>query len=497
MRRVAWGIIVVVVGLALGVSTRAAEIANKSSIYIASPTTRAADAEPIKLGPGPHLFIDDFLIAESHNVRRVVNRPARDEKIANPIITGKEDGCFQPYMTVLRDAERGRFRIWYGAGTADRNGSQSLLAYMESDDGVHWNRPHRLLETPYIQFGVSVLDEGAKFADAQRRYKLAWWAPPAAKSDEPPGLKLASSPDGFRWTQMTRPGAAGDVIVPHSHDINSMFRDPIRGRYVAIMSTYVDAAAWAGKRRVTTQSVSADLLHWRTPWRVVVPDPKLEHEQTQFYSMDGFIARGRLVIGMVKVLRDDLKADDPPDPPDAYGIGYTALAWTRDGEHWMREREAFFDRDPRRGAWDHAHAWIDEQVAVGDQVFLYYGGYARGHKVNRFEERQIGLLKMRRDRYIARETDAAGGAITTPTVVIDGDEMTINAEASGGEIRVRLLDPSGKTLDGFAFADMQPIMQDGLAMAVKWKRRLAHVRGRPLRMAFAIRSARLFALDLR
>ena len=43
---------------------------------------------------------------------------------------------------------------------------------------------------------------------------------------------------------------------------------------------------------------------------------------------------------MVKVLRDDLKADSPPDPPDAYGIGYTTLAWSQDGDRRI---------DPARG----------------------------------------------------------------------------------------------------------------------------------------------------
>jgi hypothetical protein len=367
---------------------------------------------------------------------------------------------------------------------------------MESDDGVAWRRPHRLLETPYIQFGASVLDEGTAFADPQRRYKFAWWAP-AAKEDELPGLKLASSPDGISWTQMTQPGAASDVIVPHNHDINSIFRDPIRSRYVAIMSTYVEDAAWQGKRRVTTQSVSDDLLNWATPWRIVVPDPKVEHEQTQFYSMDGLLARGKLIIGMVKVLRDDLKADDPPDPPDAYGVGYTALAWSRDGEYWTREREAFFDRDPRRGTWDHAHAWIDEQVAVGDDVYLYYGGYARGHKVNRFEERQIGLVRMKRDRYVAREAGAEGGTIVTPAVVLTGNGLTINADAADGEIRVQVLDDSGKAIAGFGLDDMQPITRDGLDEPVNWKRDLKRFAGQPVRLSFELKHARLFAFDVR
>lgn len=35
--------------------------------------------------------------------------------------------------------------------------------------------------------------------------------------------------------------------------------------------------------------------------------------------------------------------------------------------------------------------WADCQLVVGDEMFIYYGGYARGHKVERFTERQIGL----------------------------------------------------------------------------------------------------------
>lgn len=485
----------VVVGVAGVVApARAAEVASKASIYAPAATRPAVN--PIRLSAGPHLFIDDFLIAGSRNVRRVVNRPVRDEKIANPIITGKEDGCFQPYMTVLRDAGSDTFRIWYGARTAESSPTQSRLGYMESDDGIRWRRPHRVLETPFIQFGASVLDEGAGFADPARRYKFAWWAP-AAEKDQLPGMKLASSPDGLRWTPMTRPGAASDVVLPHNHDINGIFRDPIRGRYLAIASTTVTDPAWAGERRVTTQSVSDDLLAWRPPWRVLVPDPTREHDQTQFYAMDGFLARGPLLIGMVKVLRDDLKADDPPDPPDAYGVGYTTLAWSRDGEHWTRDREPFVDRDPRRGAWDHAHAWVDEQVPVGEEVFLYYGGYARGHKVNRFEERQIGLLRMKRDRYVAREAGAEGGSFRTPPVVLEGGKLTMNADASGGEIRVQVLDSDGRPLDGFTFADGEPFSGDDLDAPLRWKHEAARLRGQPVRLEFQMRNARLFAIGVR
>jgi hypothetical protein len=98
----------------------------------------------------------------------------------------------------------------------------------------------------------------------------------------------------------------------------------------------------------------------------------------------------------VRVLRDDLPCD-PGGPRD--GIGYSVLATSRDGVAWQRRREPFLDRDPGRGTWDHAMSWIGAAVPVGDEVFFYYGGYARGHKVEPATERQIGLARMKRDRY--------------------------------------------------------------------------------------------------
>src|SRR2546423_10449624 len=58
------------------------------------------------LEPGPHLFIDDFLIREQSNLRRVARSPSR---MPQPIVTGAEDGNFQPYVTVLRDPSVRRF----------------------------------------------------------------------------------------------------------------------------------------------------------------------------------------------------------------------------------------------------------------------------------------------------------------------------------------------------------------------------------------------------
>lgn len=456
---------------------------NKSSIYVPS-ASRTSTGTPIQLKPGPHLFLDDFLIASSSNVTRKVNVPTRDPAIPNPIVTGKEDGCFQPYLSVVRDDETGRFRIWYGIRTEDFNPGRSHIGYLESEDGMRWIRPHRVLVDPSpIQFGVSVLDEGTKFPNPSERFKYAWWYGG--------GVRIATSPDGFAWTPIST-----NAVLAHNHDITGIFWDPLRKHYVATVSFYITGPRWSGLRRVTKHGSSTDLIHWTEPWTVIAPDDKLDQGETQFYAMDGYLTRGDLIIGMVKVLRDDLKADQPPDPSDAYGIGYTSLAWTRDGEHWTRDRAKFLDRHPQKGAWDHAHAWIDEQVQVGNEVYLYYGGYKSGHKVNRFEERQIGLVKMKRDRYAAREAGADGGSFRTPLVTMDASTMTLNVNALSGEVIVQILDEYGEPVRGFTRKDCRPISGDALAAPVRWKKSLAALDGKPVRLEFFLKNARLFAFDL-
>jgi len=475
------------VPLAFGVmsSRLVAGLSNDKSVIYPTPSYGALKSIPVPLKPGPHLLLDEFLIKSSSNLTRRVNVPVRDTANPNPIVTGKEDGCFQPYFSVVNDAESGHFRIWYGIHTDDFDPARSHIGYMESRDGVQWIRPHRALVDPSpIQFGVSVLDEGPAFPDPSERFKYAWWFGG--------GLRIATSPDGLKWTPVSP-----DVLIPHNHDITGLHWDPLRSRFVATVSFYITGPAWSGKRRVTKHSVSTDLLKWSAPWIVLAPDDRLDEGETQFYAMDGYLARGDLIIGMAKVLRDDLKADQPPDPPNAYGIGYTALAWTHDGEHWIRDRERFFDRHPQKGEWDHAHAWIDEQVLVGDEVYLYYGGYRRGHKVNRFEERQIGLVKMKRDRYVAREAGAQGGSFKTPLIVLNAAALTLNVEAPAGEVTVQITDAKGKPLHGFTRKDCLPVSGDTLSAPVRWRNKsLSAVKGKPVHMVFFLENARLFSFDL-
>ncbi len=435
----------------------------------------AAIATPaIHLQNGPHLFLDDLLIASRSNVVRSPVKLVREAISETPLITAAMHHPFQPYFTIVRERERGVFRLWYGVPTADLNHNRSRLAYMESPDGIHWTNSPQILEVGPIQFGTSVIDRGPSFPDPQHRYQLGWYM------DD--GLRIATSSDGLQWRSLTN-----GAVIKHNHDINGIFYDSLRQRYTAIVSFYLQGETWNGQRRITKQSVSTNVLDWTEPQPVLTPDHRDEGE-TQFYAMDGFLQRGELIVGMVKVLRDDLKADNPPQPPEAYGIGYTTLAWTRNGQTWSRERTPFLDRHPRQGAWDHAHAWIDEQLLVGDELYLYYAGYKSGHKVNRFEERQIGLLRAKRDRYVAYKC-AGEGWLQTHPLLLSQRRLIVNTDASGGELLVRVLTP-----DGTQKSVSAPVRENSVKSAITWQQ--AFDDKQPVVLEFKLRNAELFGLEL-
>jgi hypothetical protein len=132
---------------------------------------------------------------------------------------------------------------------------------------------------------------------------------------------------------------------------------------------------------------------------------------------------------------------------------------------------------------------------MGDEMFFYYGGYARGHKVEQSKLRQIGLARMKRDRYLALAPSKDGGRLVTPPFLVPGGRLTVNARAARGAVVVRLLDPMGKPLDELGTADAIPLNGYMLAGEVRWPRSLERLRVRLLRIEFRLRRAALFGFE--
>jgi hypothetical protein len=481
--------------------------------------------EPIVLEKAVHLLLDDYLVARSEGVERKVISPQRF--LAEPIVTGAlQHQNWQPFFTVLSDPvapSRKPFRIWYNADVFDDPADGAwygATGYLESSDGIRWPGPYERLNSlkddGSVRFGASVVDDGPSHPTTAERYKMLYF-----DAGRQVGPRVAFSPDGLQWT--LHDGGKPVHRVNNGEDIWSAGFDPLRQRYFLI-GKVEGPCTWTngeGKKltaniRRSVTSFSRDFKTWSEPKLVFSPDER-DSGVTQSYGIDGFLVRGDLIVAFLRVLRDDLSPEGVP--PEAVasnaggkserrtnvgvekgsGMGYTVLAWTRDGETWQRDRhtDKFFEPDPRPGAWDHAMSWVGSSVSVGDEVYLYYAGYRWGHKYRRSVDRQLGVVKIGRDRFVAREAGQAAGIITTPTVTLLADTLMVNADAHGGAVRVQITTAGGEPIPGFRFQDCQPIATDSLCSPVEWKQPLSVLRGRSVRLEFSIKNARLFAFETR
>jgi hypothetical protein len=429
---------------------------------------------------------------------------------------------------VLHDAAapaQKRFRMWYNVDVVDDPTDGvwfGKTGYLESADGIRWPGPYErlnsLTEDGRVRFGASVLDEGPNHQPAAERFKMLFF-----DAGKLIGPRVAFSPDGQQWTVHD----GGNPILPKtpSDDIWTAGFDPIRQRYFLIGKQF-GPHSWTNAegekltvpiRRYFT-SFSQDFKSWSDPQGLVFAPDEKDSGITQWYGAAGFQVRGDLIIGFLRVLRDDLTPVGAPEEAikannsgsaslganllgsrGGSGMGYTVLTWTRDGQTWHRDRhtDKFFAPDEKVGAWDHAMAWVGSAVAVDDDIYLYYAGYRWGHKYRHSVDRQIGLVKVQRDRFVARQAGEGGGTLTTRPIALDSEGLTLNVAAQEGEVRVQATTPSGEPIPGFRFQDCRPITSDSLAAPVEWTEPASMLRGRPVRLEFTLRSARLYAFEVK
>ena len=469
-------------------------------------TARAADArpQPLRLKPGPHLFVDDYLIEEQVNLTRTTHQP---ERWPQPIL-----GPAEPWhqlvspATVLYDPVQKRYRMWYMVKNWSGNGPFWAHAYAESSDGINWVRPSLGLiqmhgstdNNLYLGRGIGGLavDEGPNFTPADERFKYVYWHE---------GIWVYHSPDGIHWTPYT-----DEPVLPFYEsdhplfkqsvgDIVNCIKDTIRGGYLLIFKMYAvpednfsgktQNMSRAGERRLVGQSRSTDFVHWTKPHRILVPDAQ-DEGITEFYGVTPYI-RGDLYLGFLRVLRDDLPAD-PGGPVE--GIGYTELVTSRDGENWQRHHEIFFDRNYEPGTFDHAFAYIATVAEVDDELYFQYSGLSTGHKVG---GRAIGMAKLRKDGFVSLDAGEAPGLLRTPLVLLDASRLSLNINAADGEVKVQVVDDSGQPVPGFTFADCQPVSGDSLHKMVRWRRPLTALQGQPLHLEFSLRRAELYGFQLK
>jgi len=453
---------------------------------------RQSPAEAIDVSSHPQLFLDDFLIADTHNVQRVVRQPVRHP--ANPLITNDrpwEQRMMSVYGTVLYDDQARKYRCWYSASESDAGipdtpeapgTAEYYQCYAESEDGLRWIKPN----VGSQQFGRHK-EHNIVVSDAHGLCVLPIRDPkgPVLRYLGVGGSTLVTSADGIAWQKV----ASGENNWRRAVGKNDTSSCVIRwkGEYLAFVRfqgqerDVVDpetGQTWRGVMRKVGLSTSSDGVHWTPKQRVLASDEADGYPWSQPYGIS-VTPYGDVLIGLLPILRLQPQAKN-----NSYGALEVQLVVSRDGRNWHRvaNRAPFMkpthlENVSGKRPWD-MEVYPSTTLLVRDQkVHLYYTGKNLQHGEKRlFPDRSlkstfgIGLATLPADRFVAlRPGDAGSEAmLQTKPLTSAGNELLVNADVAASDLRVELLDSKGAVLEGFAADASRAIRHDPLRYRVRW-----------------------------
>ncbi len=130
---------------------------------------------------------------------------------------------------------------------------------------------------------------------------------------------------------------------------------------------------------------------------------------------------------------------------------------------------------------------------MGDEWWLYYAGSDGPHS-SRERLHGIGLAKVRKEGFLSMRGPDNGGVIVTRQLVWPGGDLVLNADARGGEIRVRVSDARRQTMADFNYDACSPLTGSGVAQQVAWKNKSLHaLAGQAIRLEFLVTKADLYS----
>jgi len=457
----------------------------------------------VPIDVGRQLFVDDFLIAETTLTRRwhtasyhpasPVLRPEtawemRDDSAertqvpANPAAMAFSDGVFF-------DPRERLFKMWYMAGY----GAATCLA--TSEDGIRWNRPAfdvvpgtNIVHGDFRDSSTVWMDHDS--AEPHQRYKMSYWYDSA--------VSLLTSPDGVHWNKRGR--------TPRTADRTTFFKNPFRRRWVYSLRANVNTVS--GRYRRYWES--ADFLAAANGWGDREPVAWVKADSADFarrglaalpelYNLD-CAAYESVMLGLFSVWRGESSVREK--------INEVTLGFSRDGFHWHRpNRDTFLGVSEEAGSWN----WGNVQSAggcclvVGDSLHFYVSGRQGRPGTDAPGVCSTGLATLRRDGFasmdwlpgqqaVRRVSGDSAGTLTTRPLTFTGGHLFVNADTTGGELRVEVLDRAGTVIAPFTHAACVPVAVDGTRSPVRWARgALSVLAGTPVRFRFTMTRGRLYS----
>lgn len=482
------------------------------------------EGQPLRLGAGPHLLLDDALVEDRWALERVLHQP--DKFPNNPVLTRDKpwEGDTAYRAWVLRDDDWGCYRMWYQCFSSPNyfgaGGPPYYVCYAESDDGYAWRKPDlEVCAAPGVDGPSNVIYTGthharvqgvqvwrdADEADEARRYKmLCVERGPDGDGELASGVSLCVSPDGLRWR---RDDELSPLLDYHSDCFNHVVRDAARDRWLLYCRPIVMSAVGrryprfqeGGRhtRRRVACATSHDLRTWSYPRAVLVPD---ERDVPDYDSCDVF-AYGEQFLMLYAAMEGEHT-----------GTNEARLASSRDGLRWHRfhGREPFLPRG-REGDWDAGQVIPNgHPVRQGDQLLFYYSGFAQP-QYDPGRNGGVGLATLRADQFVEQRGGDRPGYLLTREFIWPGSQLRLNHIMSGMNYREQAIrveiarrpqvgSHKGhvQAVEGFTLEDCVALRGTRTDAPVTWKGGgdLSALRGEAVYLRFEIRNMGLFAFSI-
>ncbi len=460
----------------------------------------------IPVNVGRQLFVDDFLI-ESTNLIATAHTAKYSDK--NPILEPDkewETNASGPYAAPFSDGiwfdeKDNTFKMWYLAGAPGRGRQAFYTCYAESKNGVNWMKPElnvygktNVVDTFSRDAATIWLDKKEK--DPDKRFKMVLVM--KRNTDDRWQYVLKYSADGIHWSKGM--AQSGDL-----YDRSTIFYNPFLSKWVVSMrySTAIGrsrsylqhadiATAVSLAHRIRKDADDANIVPWFGADDKDPHNPGYPVIEPQIYNHDA-IAYESIMLNYFSVWQGP--ENDVCEKEGIQKRNEVLVGYSRDGFHIARPSHIPFmgvNETPGAWNWGNIQSIAGVPLIKGDSLYFYVSG-RRLNKKMWDSYTSTGLATLRRDGFVSMNTDDEG-YLTTRDLVFTGDYFFINADIRG-DLRVALLDASGKPFPGYTKEDCIPLKGNNTKHMITWKNKknTSGLENSPVKVKFYITNGDLYS----
>lgn len=471
--------------------------------------------EPIDISVGRQLFVDEFLIQSTENVKTNIHKA---EKIPHPVIDSErpDEGAIAAPLPggVIYDPISKEFKIWYVANPTLRNVPYPT-AIAKSFDGIHWYKPHMLGRD------IALIEPCCKKTNVPRKY-------------DPSKPNIIDLSGGAHCHGAIKRGSASRFMLPERKE----------NRFLYCFGAYRKTSVYGSDNGMDWKKIGLSGYQSTCPWYtsynpfikkfVYTLRDNIERYQNnriaRYYDaksetdgwgkwchmIEGIGCEGTLdknedspVYWSIATAKDKASGRRPPGIYTGHLVAYESimlnimsiyhggeslkkhvdihLGFSRDGFFYSRNYNTFIEESPTQ---TYLLPIGGNVLFVGDKVHFYFSS----KNAKKGCVTTTGVATIRRDGFVSLQSENKDkkSSVTTKllTVPYDIGYFFVNASCKKGSVTVEILNEDGKNI----LPESQSCNTDTTKSIIRWENNIKVPCDTPFRIRFHLKGdAQLFS----